>query len=288
MKKILSILLGLMLFCQVSSVYAIDEFLTGKPAGTDNISLIDDYCEDNNIALVRLLADARKGLFLSYASDSTLTVGKGSVGCTNSAKTILRTRIKTSSTTVTWGDLDVPGEAASTTYYVYAVGDTDAAAFTIKLSTNSTAPGATTYYSRLGSFYNDSSSNITQIVNDNMAGTVPSGMIAMWSGLIANIPSGWSLCDGTSGTPDLRDKFIRGAGSGDEAGTTGGSDTNSGTHTYSGTTSTPSAIMNTGGDSAYAPAADDACTHTYSGTTSAPSDTNNMPAYYELLFIYKQ
>jgi len=32
-------------------------------------------------------------------------------------------------------------------------------------------------------------------------GGIPSGVIVMWSGLLANIPSGWALCDGTSGTP---------------------------------------------------------------------------------------
>ena len=37
------------------------------------------------------------------------------------------------------------------------------------------------------------------------------GMIVMWSGTIATIPSGWVLCDGTNSTPDLRDKFIIGA-----------------------------------------------------------------------------
>jgi len=38
-----------------------------------------------------------------------------------------------------------------------------------------------------------------------------SGMIMMWSGSIASIPSGWVLCNGSNGTPDLRDRFIVGA-----------------------------------------------------------------------------
>jgi len=42
---------------------------------------------------------------------------------------------------------------------------------------------------------------------------VPSGVIVMWSGLIAAIPVGWYLCDGTNGTPNLRNKFVIGAGS---------------------------------------------------------------------------
>lgn len=42
-------------------------------------------------------------------------------------------------------------------------------------------------------------------------GGVPAGVIVQWSGTIATIPAGWKLCDGTLGTPDLRDKFIVGA-----------------------------------------------------------------------------
>ena len=40
----------------------------------------------------------------------------------------------------------------------------------------------------------------------------PSGIISMWYGDIGTIPSGWVLCDGTMGTPDLRDRFVIGAG----------------------------------------------------------------------------
>jgi hypothetical protein len=56
----------------------------------------------------------------------------------------------------------------------------------------------------------------------------PTGTICMWHGLLANIPSGWALCDGTGGTPDLRDKFLRGAAAAANPGTTGGS----ATHTH--------------------------------------------------------
>ena len=51
---------------------------------------------------------------------------------------------------------------------------------------------------------------------------VPSGAIIMWSGSIASIPSGWALCNGGSGTPDLRDRFIVGAGSAYSPGNIGG------------------------------------------------------------------
>jgi len=52
--------------------------------------------------------------------------------------------------------------------------------------------------------------------------SLPAGLIVMWHGLIANIPSGWVMCDGQNGTPDLRSKFIKGAAAGVEAGSTGG------------------------------------------------------------------
>jgi len=52
---------------------------------------------------------------------------------------------------------------------------------------------------------------------------IPSGIITMWSGTIGNIPSGWFLCNGSNGTPDLRNRFVVGAGSTYGVGATGGS-----------------------------------------------------------------
>ena len=52
---------------------------------------------------------------------------------------------------------------------------------------------------------------------------IPTGIISMWSGSIATIPSGWLICDGTNGTPDLRNRFIVGAGSTYAVADTGGS-----------------------------------------------------------------
>lgn len=43
-------------------------------------------------------------------------------------------------------------------------------------------------------------------------GLVPSGAILMWSGSIGDIPTGWVLCDGNNNTPNLRGRFIVGAG----------------------------------------------------------------------------
>jgi hypothetical protein len=54
---------------------------------------------------------------------------------------------------------------------------------------------------------------------------VPIGSILAWSGSIGSIPAGYQLCDGTNGTPDLRDRFIVTAGNDYAVGATGGSDT---------------------------------------------------------------
>jgi len=51
------------------------------------------------------------------------------------------------------------------------------------------------------------------------------GMIMLWYGSIATIPSGWTLCDGTLNTPDLSDRFIKAASVSTAPGTRGGANT---------------------------------------------------------------
>jgi microcystin-dependent protein len=91
--------------------------------------------------------------------------------------------------------------------------------------------------------------------------SVPTGFIGMWSGSIATVPTGWGLCDGTSGKPDLRDRFIVGAGTTYTIGATGGANTvtlveaNLPSHTHS--------FSGTGASSAV----DLSHNHTFSGTT---------------------
>ena len=53
---------------------------------------------------------------------------------------------------------------------------------------------------------------------------VPTGGIIMWSGAVSAIPSGWVLCNGSNSTPDLRDRFVVGAGSTYAVNDTGGAD----------------------------------------------------------------
>jgi microcystin-dependent protein len=66
--------------------------------------------------------------------------------------------------------------------------------------------------------------------------TIPTGMISLWYGSIGSVPSGWYLCDGTNGTPDLRNRFVVGAGSTYSVAQTGGSaDSITVSHTHTAT-----------------------------------------------------
>lgn len=58
------------------------------------------------------------------------------------------------------------------------------------------------------------------------------GMITNWYGEAEDIPPGFAVCDGANGTPDLRDKFVIGAGNGAIPGDTGGALTH--IHAFSG------------------------------------------------------
>ena len=69
---------------------------------------------------------------------------------------------------------------------------------------------------------------------------IPTGVIFLWSGSIASIPAGFALCDGTSGTPDLRNRFLVGAGSTYAVNATGGSaDAIVVSHTHTATVTDP-------------------------------------------------
>jgi microcystin-dependent protein len=148
-------------------------------------------------------------------------------------------------------------------------------------------------------------------------GYVPQGGIILWSGSVASIPSGWFLCNGSNGTPDLRNRFVVGAGDSYAVGATGGADSVTldasqipgHTHTFSGSTNTTGAHThtvpngNSGGGSTVIlngnARSNDANTptssagdhsHTFSGTTASTGGGNsheNRPPYYALAFIQK-
>jgi hypothetical protein len=90
-------------------------------------------------------------------------------------------------------------------------------------------------------------------VSPPAATPIPSGGILLWSGSIGSIPAGYVLCNGNNGTPDLRDRFIVGAGS-----------------TY--------AVDASGGSSSYTPAGSVATTNTAVSLTEA-----QMPKHFHSL-----
>ena len=161
-------LMVIMVLVLINTAYGADQWDKSDPAGTESPSDIDSLITTNNSALDRLLIGYVKGADVAYASATTVTVSAGEAACSNSAGSIVRWRRNTSSTNVTFSDLDTGSEAAGV-YYVYAVADTDATTFTCTISSSSTAPTGKTYYKRLGYFTNDGSLDITAstVVDDD-------------------------------------------------------------------------------------------------------------------------
>jgi microcystin-dependent protein len=144
------------------------------------------------------------------------------------------------------------------------------------------------------------------------AAAFPVGGIIMWSGSVASIPSGWALCNGSNGTPDLRNRFVVGAGSTYAVNATGGSADAivvSHTHTATSTVTDPGhthaitpSIDNasgtdgnsqrvSGGNSVGAISIVSATTGITVSTTNASAGTSgtnaNLPPYYALAYIMK-
>ncbi len=107
------------------------------------------------------------------------------------------------------------------------------------------------------------------------------GFIVMWAGDIADIPAGWHICDGTMGTPDLRNKFIVGAGSTYVPGDTGGQDSQ--THTFTGDGHSHSLVA--GID--IAPASGISINTDSKNVTGTTDAADNRPQYYALCYIQK-
>jgi microcystin-dependent protein len=147
--------------------------------------------------------------------------------------------------------------------------------------------------------------NLYPILQNSSAAVSPFtvGMILIWSGSLGSVPAGWALCDGSNSTPDLRDRFIVGAGSTYAVGATGGSaNAIVVTHTHSltdpghlHTTTLPdSTIGSPGGGSptvsGYANTTYNTSTQTTGITVqnAGSSGTNaNLPPYYALAYIMK-
>ena len=180
----------------------------------------------------------------------------------------------------------------------------------------------------------DSAGNLINTYDNiyGILGTIPAvasaftaGMIMLWSGSIGSIPSGWTLCNGSNGAPDLRNRFVIAAGDAYSVAQTGGSADSivvAHNHTVAGTTDstgisgtfTANSFNNTSGtvsatgvfsaaasngyhaggggaSNSYATYSLNAPhTHTFSTTSNSTGVSGtgaNIPPYYALAYIFK-
>lgn len=136
----------------------------------------------------------------------------------------------------------------------------------------------------------------------------PVGLIGMWLGTDATIPAGWFKCDGSHGTPNLTDKFIKIVNTSGDLGSAAGSETHThtgvshthtatGTHTHTGSSGGPSATRgaDSGGDGygisthTHPLSSVGTATATYANTTlDSGSAVDNQPPYRTVTYIQFQ
>ena len=134
-----------------------------------------------------------------------------------------------------------------------------ASAISSKADTNSPTFTGTPLAPTAASGTNNTQIATTAFATAAAAAAFPVGGIIMWSGSIASIPSGWALCNGSNGTPDLRNRFVVGAGSTYAVDGTGGSaDAIVVSHTHTATSTSTSTVTDPGH------------VHTFSGSTTGP------------------
>ena len=133
---------------------------------------------------------------------------------------------------------------------------------------------------------NQNFTDLVNVIDIAMPSSASGHGIIMFSGAIASIPTGWYLCNGSNGTPDLRDKFIVGAGSTYAVGAEGGEATHALSvaelavhhHAYSAAGTGPQ--YSGSGSAAYPVGAN-------TGDTGSGTAHNNLPPYHALAFIMK-
>lgn len=165
-------IIGIIIFC-MSSAYCTEQWredgsehtILGGEQATD----IDQASYENIVVPIdRVLAGHRQGLYLQYLGADTIRVTAGECVVSDAGGTTRLFQRNTTSIDIGWGNIDVPAEATSTTYYVYAYQNVTAT-FTVDffISTSVAAPTGGTYFLRLGSFYNNAAGNIERIFNDD-------------------------------------------------------------------------------------------------------------------------
>ena len=181
MKKLFLTVMAVLVL--VSQVHAVDindfqrgdssDVIKGTSSPSDYDTLTANYLVD---PLEKMISNYLYGCSMTWASNSTITVGVGEVVCMNGANTIRRIRRNTATTTIDMAVAGVGGidsgsaEAASTWYDIYAVADANATTFTVITGKHGTALSDVTYYRLIGRFYNNSGSNITAFTVESSEG----------------------------------------------------------------------------------------------------------------------
>lgn len=130
----------------------------------------------------------------------------------------------------------------------------------------------------------DTRSYVATTFSVGAGGLIPQGGIIMWSGSIASIPTGWAICDGSNGTPNLTDRFVLHAdGTINVVGSTGGASTHSHPGSVADALTGPTYRLddNSGGTDYFWM---NPTSHAHSLTVGSGT---NVPKYYALAYIMK-
>ena len=242
-------------------------FVTGSSISANDLN----NCNKQTIFLADENKTAINNLALGNAASAVQISGSNIADNSISSSKILDLEVKTA---------DINNLAVTTG----KIADDAVTADKLANSINTTIAGKANTGANLSTFTND-----TNYIT--LAQAFTTGMIIMWSGAISNIPSGWVLCDGNNNTPNLRDKFIVGAGNNYAVAATGGEDSVTLTtaqipsHTHSIQIRTGVDDNNFSFNNGFSSDRNDSGGTFNSNSTGGGQSHENRPPYYALAFI---
>ena len=118
---------------------------------------------------------------------------------------------------------------------------------------------------------------------------VPIGSIVLWFGSIESIPDGWHFCNGSGGTPDLKNRFVKGASVAQPPGTRGGANTHD--HAFTGDGHShdflSSALNVPGGTEDIWFAGNDDFESQENPAQGTTESSDNQPLYHQLIYMMR-
>ena len=265
----------------------------GATLATNIVALFNSNTPPSNWSNVtelsgRYMKGASTGADADLTTDSGSTTNSHGITHTHTANTHTHVAANTNNAAQTGHDNQAGAETATNTHAHSATLGAGTQAINQNTDTLVTAETVEPAYA------------ILQAIKKGASGIKAIGIIGLWLGTAASAPLGWAVCDGTSGTKDLRDKFIK---IGDPAGANGGSNTHThaaqahshtgnGAHTHSGTTG--NALNTTSTNNTGTQTTPTAHTHSFTsdGTTANYSAANttadssaNQPSYRTAAYI---